>query len=92
MEETQMLSIQSRSIVPNKEQIHEPIPKRKPIRNNLLAANGPAEANSNVPQEVPAQKSNQSSLSCMSTTYWQENKHKHESKPLSGQQTSLLAQ
>jgi hypothetical protein len=35
MEETQMLSIQSRSIVPNKEQIHEPIPKRKPIRSNF---------------------------------------------------------
>jgi hypothetical protein len=56
MEETQMLSIQSRSIVPNKEQIHEPIPKRKPIRSNLLAANGPAEANLNVPRKFQPRK------------------------------------
>ena len=53
MEETQMLSIRNRCLclIPHEEQIHEPIPKRKPIRSNLLAANGPAEANLNVPRK-----------------------------------------
>ncbi|KAI2504736.1 hypothetical protein MHU86_9672 [Fragilaria crotonensis] len=56
MEVTQMLSIQRRCMLPKEEEIHEPIPKRKPIRSNVLAANGPAEANLNVPRKFQPRK------------------------------------